>query len=87
MPEINTIEEARAEILRLQEENATLTGERDVLSQNNNELTEELTRVRSLNQTFYNKLIAQYPTGDGSDDPDEEDVAPSCEEFAKTLDI
>ena len=80
-----TLEEAQAEIIRLQEENTSLTNERDTLSQNNKNLTEELGRVRTLNQTYFNKLSAQYSEPGGK--KDEEEEAPTCEEFAKNLKI
>lgn len=80
-----TLEEAQAEILRLQEENAQLTNERDTLSQNNTDLTGELESVKKLNQQYFNKLSQQYVQQDDDDD-DDEDV-PSCEDFAKTLNI
>lgn len=79
-----TIEEAQAEILRLQEENTRLTNERDTLSQNNATITEELGKVRTLNQQYFNKLSAQYSKQEEEDEP--EDV-PSCEDFARTLTI
>lgn len=86
MPDINTLEEARAEILRLQEVNTELTNERDTLSQNNATLTGELEQVRKLNQQYFNKLSAQYsPEQDKTDNEDEQ--VPSCEDFAKTLNI
>lgn len=80
-----TLEEAQAEIIRLQEKNTSLTNERDTLSQNNKNLTEELGRVRTLNQTYFNKLSAQYSEPAGK--KDEEEEAPTCEEFAKNLKI
>ena len=81
-----TLEEAQAEILRLQEENTQLTNERDTLSQNNTELNGELERVKNLNQQYFNKLSQQYiPADDQDDDQDEE--APTCEDFARTLNI
>lgn len=84
--EFNTLEEARAEILRLNEENTRLTNERDTFSQNNETLTQELNQVRTLNQQYFNKLTQQYSSvASGEDDEDEE--APTCEEFAKTLTI
>lgn len=84
--EINTIEEARAEILRLQEANTELTNERDTLSQNNNQLATELESVRKLNQQYFNKLSAQYSHQEDKNNNDEEEVQ-SCEDFAKTLNI
>ena len=83
--EFNTIEEARAEIIRLQEELTERTNERDTLSQNNTTLSTELESVRKLNQSYFNKLCAQNSKQDEPDEPD--DPAPSCEEFAKTLNI
>lgn len=86
MPEFNTIEEARAEILRLNEQVTELTNERDTLSQNNATLSGELEDVRKLNQQYFNKLSQQYiPTEDKKDDLEGE--VPSCEDFAKTLKI
>ena len=84
--EITTIEEARAEILRLNEELTARTNERDTLSQNNATLTTELESVRKLNQQYFNKLSQQYiPQEDKTDNEDKE--VPSCEDFAKTLNI
>lgn len=85
MPEFNTIEEARAEILRLQDQVTELTNERDTLSQNNTTLTGELESVRKLNQQYFNKLSAQYSQEPGK--PDNEEEPQSCEDFAKTLNI
>lgn len=80
-----TLEEAQAEILRLQEQVSELTNERDTLSQNNESLSGELESVRKLNQKYFNKLCAQNsPEGEKEDDEPE---APSCEDFAKTLNI
>lgn len=79
-----TLEEAQAEILRLTEANTELTNERDTLSQNNANLSQELENVRTLNQQYFNKLIAQS-SQQVKEEPEEE--APTCEEFAKTLNI
>ena len=81
-----TLEEAQAEIIRLQEQVTELTNERDTLSQNNTTLTGELESVRKLNQQYFNKLSAQYLHDGDKKDDGEEDV-PTCEEFAKTLNI
>ena len=81
-----TLEEAQAQIITLNERITELTNERDTLSQNNENLTNELGEVRKLNQTYFNKLSAQYSKQeDENNDGDKE--APSCEEFAKTLTI
>ena len=85
MPQIENIEDARAEILRLQEQVTTLETERDTLSQNNKSLSEELTRVRALNQTFFEKLSQQVSTQNDKDDPDPDPVP--CEEYATTITI
>lgn len=80
-----TLEEAQARIIELEEQNTALTNERDTLSQNNTNLSNELESVRKLNQTYFNKLSAQYSPG-GDPDPEEPEV-PTCEDFAKTLNI
>ena len=82
----NTLEEAQAEIIRLNEALTERTNERDTLSQNNNTLTQELESVRKLNQQYFNKLSAQYSQEPDKTDNEEEEVQ-SCEDFAKTLDI
>lgn len=83
-PEFNTLEEARAEILRLNGELATAQTERDNYSNRVNELTSENERVRELNQQYFLRLSQQYEKPDT--DPDDEDPeTPSCEDFAKTL--
>lgn len=79
-----TLEEAQAEILRLQEENTEVKNERDTLSQNNAALTADLEKVRQLNQQYFNKLSAQYSAPAGKTDEGDEE-APTCEDFAKTL--
>lgn len=80
-----TLEEAQAEILRLNEQVTQLTTEKETLSQDNAKLTGELESVRTLNQQYFLKLNAQY-----SQEPDEtnnEEEVQSCEDFAKTLNI
>ena len=83
--EFNTLEEARAEIIRLNEELTERTNERDTLNQNNTQLTQELESVRKLNQQYFNRLSAQYSPEPGKPNDDEEPQ--SCEDFAKTLNI
>lgn len=87
MKEFKTLEEAKAEIIRLNEENTRLTNERDTFSQNNTNLTAELENVRKLNQQYFNKLSAQYSQDEKEDQPGEDDQPQSCEEFARTLTI
>lgn len=86
MPNFNTLEEAQAEIIRLNERVTELTNERDTLSQNNTTLTGELESVRKLNQQYFNKLSAQYSQEPDKNNDDDEEVQ-SCEDFAKTLNI
>ena len=81
----DTLEAAQAEILRLQQVNTELENERDTLSENNKTLTTDLERVRTLNQDYFNRLTQQYSKQEeGEKDPD---PPPTCEEFAKTLNI
>ena len=80
-----TIEEAQEQIVNLQNSLTEVTNERDTLKTNNQNLTNDLTRVRELNQRYFEKLSAQYvpPGGDPGNDREE----PTCEEFARTLKI
>ena len=81
-----TLEEAQAKILEQAETITQLTNEKETLSQNNASLTEELDSVKKLNQQYFNKLSQQYlPQEDENND--EEKEVPSCEEFARTLNI
>ena len=79
-----TLEEAQAEILRLQQENATLTTERDTNAQEVERLRTEVSQVRTHNQNLFNQLNAQYSHPAGEKDEETEE-APTCEEFAKNL--
>lgn len=81
----NTLEEAQAEILRLNEELTTANGERENYRTQVDTLTKDLEKVRTLNQQYFLKLSAQYNPPAQEDTPDEE--TPSCEDFAKTLTI
>lgn len=86
IPTYDTLEQAREAIVDLQARVTELTNERDTLSQNNNQLTQELESVRTLNQKYFNKLSAQFQDQEGKND-NEDKEAPSCEDFAKTLNI
>lgn len=81
----DTVEEAKAEILRLQQENDKITKERDTLSENNKKAAEELEKVRTINQEYFLQLLAQ----DSKKDEESDDVpeTPSLEEFADKLKI
>lgn len=87
MPDnFNELEQLRDTNIELQEQVTALTTERDTLSQDNENLKAEAERLRTINQKYYNKLIAQEEQQDKSDDDDEPEI-PSCEDFAKTLKI
>lgn len=80
-----TIEEAQEQILELTEQVQNLTTERDSLSQDNETIKAENESLRTLNQKYFNKLVAQ---DDGKkDDGKEPEEVPSCEDFAKNLKI
>lgn len=81
----NTLEDAQAEIIRLNEELTRTTTERDALQTTNNTLTQQNENLHKLNQSYFNKLSAQYLPED--EDKDDEPDVPTCEEFAKTLKI
>ena len=83
MPQINTIEEARAEIVRLNDLVTERTNERDTLAQNNETLTNELESVRKLNQRYFERISAQTV----ADKEDEGGDPQSCEDFAKTINL
>lgn len=80
-----TLEEAQAEIIRLNEQLTERTNERDTLSQNNETLKTDNERLRTLNQNYFNKLSAQY--SEPEDKNNNEDEVPSCEEYANNLDF
>lgn len=86
MAQFDTLEAAQAEIVRLNDQVAELTNERDTLSQNNTNLTGELESVRKLNQQYFNKLSQQFVNQDDHDQGDS-DQEESLEDYAKTLDI
>ena len=86
MADFNTLEEAKAEIIRLNEALEERTTERDALSQKFDTASQELETVRKLNQQYFNKLSAQYSPEPDENNSDDDEVQ-SCEEFAKTLNI
>ena len=83
----DTLDEAQAEILRLNEELTAVKNERDTYSGKLTETAAELENVRKLNQTYFNKLNAQHNPNASDPDDNDEDDAPSCEEFANTITI
>ena len=80
-----TLEEAQAQIVELTERVTELETERDSLSQNNETLTADLERVRTLNQRYFEKLQAQTIGNPANENKEEDEEIPTCEEFAKTL--
>lgn len=81
-----TLEEAQAEIIRLQGELNTATTERENYSNRIVELENDLEKVREINQQYFLQLSQQYKPTPEKDEDDAED-APTCEDFAKTLSI
>lgn len=84
MPEFATLEEAQAEILRLNEALTEANTNIENYSTKVNEMSVELEKVRTINQQYFLKLSAQYAPPKPEDNDEE---APSCEDFAKTLTI
>ena len=79
-----TLEAAQERILELEEQVTNLTTERDSLSNEKDVLTNANDALRTLNQKYFNKLIAQESKEDGK--PDDKEVE-TCEQFAAKLDI
>lgn len=82
-----TLEEAQQKILDLTEENQNLKTERDSLSQNNADLKKDVEDLRTLNQKYFNKLIAQDDTKNKEKDDDEGEKVPTWDEIAEKLDF
>ena len=82
----DTLEEAQARIVELDEQIKTVSADRDTLSEQNNSLTSEIENLRTINQIYFNKLQAQDDSSAPEKEEDEPDV-PSCEDFAKTIKI
>ena len=81
-----TLEEAQQKILDLTEENQKLKQEKETLSTDKTNLEKDNENLRTINQKYFNKLIAQETEPNKPDKKDPEDV-PTCEQFAKDLDI
>lgn len=81
-----TLEEAQQKILDLTEENQNLKTEKETLSGENKTLKEDNENLRTINQKYFNKLLAQE-TPEKPEDEEESDEVQSCEEFAKTITI
>ena len=74
-----TLEEAQEKILELQGQVTELTNERDALTADKKDLAENLEKVRSLNQKYFNQLSAQYAP---KEEEAEEEVEVEAEEDA-----
>ena len=80
-----TLEEAQARILELEDEKRQLEADKDSLSKNNEDLEKSNEDLRTLNQKYFNRLMAQENDEGDDEDNEEEDKTPSCEELAKKL--
>lgn len=81
-----TLEEAQSEILRLNEELATANTQLESYQTQVDTLTADLQRVRTINQEYFLKLSAQYKPPTATPEQAEPET-PTCEDFARTLDI
>jgi hypothetical protein len=80
-----TLEEAQARILELTDQLADEKTKNETLSQDNDKLKKDSEDLRTLNQKYFNRLIAQEEAPGKSDGEEEEPEIPTCEEFAREL--
>lgn len=80
----DTLEEAQARILELDEQIKDKDTQINSLSDDKKKLETDNENLRTLNQKYFNKLIAQDEKKDGKKEPEE---VKTCEEFALTLEI
>ena len=83
MADYSTLEDAQERIVELEELLTQAEASSKELSQNNENLNAENERLRTLNQKYFNKLIAQ-DEHEEQNQHDAEEV-PSCEDFAMTI--
>lgn len=81
-----TLEELQEQVTDLTEKLTEVETERDKLLSDNKTLTEDIERVRTLNQKYFEKLSMQS-LDTGKHKEDDEPDTPSCEEFAKSINI
>lgn len=81
-----TLEEAQAEIVRLNEELIQKGMEYDSLLENNNAQAKDIETLRTINQQYFNRLMVQDSQQAGKK-PEDDEEALTCEEFARTLKI
>jgi FtsZ-binding cell division protein ZapB len=81
-----TLEQAQARIVELEEEATQLRATNQTLSQDNEKQKKENEDLRTLNQKYFNKLIAQDDSVGKNKDGDQggSDV-PSVEEYVKNM--
>lgn len=79
-----TLEEAQEKILELEDQLRQANADKETLSQNNDTLQKDNESLRTLNQKYFNKLIAQEEEP-GKDEDEEEPEIPSCEDFARDI--
>lgn len=77
-----TLEEAQEQILELREQLETAQATNDTLSQDNENLKADNENLRTLNQKYFNRLIAQDVKTEAAEP---EEVIPTCEQFAEQL--
>ena len=82
-----TLEEAQAKILELTDENTQLKADNQKLSDVNKTLTDDNENLRTLNQKYFNRLIAEEKEDEDNEDDDNGETVPTMEEFANTLKI
>ena len=83
--EVNTLEEAKAELVRVSEEYDKLENEKNTLSLNNEQLTNELNTVRTINQEYYLKITASHSEPEEPEEEEPEET--TLEDFAKTINM
>ena len=81
----DTLESAQARILELDDQIKELTTERDSLSKDNESKDQTIADLRTQNQKYFNRLLAQDSDPETGEDEDEEPEIPTCEEFATEL--
>lgn len=81
-----TLEELQAKVLELTDKVNDLSTERDKLSQDNEDLKKRNDELGTINQSYFNRLIAQESSDENiNDETDESDNVLSCEEYAKSM--
>lgn len=80
----DTLEQAQARILELDDQIKELTTERDSLSQDNEAKDQTIAELKTQNQKYFNRLMAQEDDTEDKDEEDEPEIQ-TCEEFATNL--